>query len=156
MIEFREANIGDITTYFKWLNDPEVRLLSFSNTKVTFKAHQKWFQNKINDKNCIMLVFLSSNNEIGQIRIEKAAFSQAIISISIASEYRGKGYAVEMLNMASKYFHSKNPEFIINAYIKNNNLNSIYSFEKACYKFYKKLKHKGHNCLNYILENANT
>ena len=22
MIEFREANIGDITTYFKWLNDP--------------------------------------------------------------------------------------------------------------------------------------
>ena len=96
-----------------------------------------------------------TNNPIGQIRIEKETLNQATISISISSENRGKGYAADMLKKASKYFHSKNPEFTINAFIKNNNLNSINSFEKALFKFQKKINYKGHDSLNYILENEN-
>ena len=155
MIEFREANISDMNTYFKWINDPLVRSLSFNSKKVAMKVHEEWYINKINDENCLMLLFMNSNNPIGQIRIEKETLNQAIISISISSENRGKGYAIDMLKKASKYFHSKNPEFIINAFIKNNNLNSIKSFEKALFKFQKKINYKGHNSLNYILENEN-
>ena len=155
MIEFREANISDMNTYFKWINDPLVRSLSFNSKKVAMKVHEEWYINKINDENCLMLLFMNSNNPIGQIRIEKETLNQATISISISSENRGKGYAADMLKKASKYFHSKNPEFIINAFIKNNNLNSINSFEKALFKFQKKINYKGHNSLNYILENEN-
>jgi RimJ/RimL family protein N-acetyltransferase len=155
MIEFRKVNINDLNVFFNWINDPLVRKLSFNSKKVTLKEHEKWFLNKINDSNCIMLLFLKANNPIGQIRIEKETLNQATISISISSENRGKGYAADMLKKASKYFHSKNPEFIINAFIKNNNLNSINSFEKALFKFQKKINYKGHDSLNYILENEN-
>jgi len=155
MIEFRKININDMNILFNWINDPLVRSLSFNSEKVDFKVHEKWFTNKINDSNCIFLLFFKSNNPIGQIRIEKETLNRATISISISSENRGKGYSVDMLRKASKYFHSKNSEFIINAYIKENNLNSINSFEKALFRFQKKIKYKGHDSLNYILENEN-
>lgn len=155
MIEFREVNINDINIFFNWTNDPLVRSHSFNLEKVSFKVHEKWFTKKISDENSILLIFFMSNSPIGQIRIEKETLNQATISISISSENRGKGYAVDMLKKASKYFHSKNPEFIINAYIKKNNSNSINSFEKALFKFYKKIKYKGHDSLNYILQNEN-
>lgn len=155
MIEFRKVNINDLNVFFNWINDPLVRKLSFNSKKVTLKEHEKWFLNKIKDSNCIMLLFLKANNPIGQVRIEKETLNQAVISISISNENRGKGYSVDMLKKASKYFLSKNPEFIINAYIKNNNLNSIKSFEKASFKFQKKINYKGYESLNYILENDN-
>ena len=155
MIEFRKANIDDINTYFKWLNDPLVRSLSFNSNKVNLKVHEEWFVNKINDENCLMLLFVNSNNPIGQVRIEKESSTEAIINISISSEYRGKGYSSELLKKSSRYFFDTNPDFTINAYIKNNNLASINSFEKALFKFNKKLKYKGYESLNYILKNEN-
>ena len=84
MIEFRKANIDDINTYFKWLNDPLVRSLSFNSNKVNLKVHEEWFVNKINDENCLMLLFVNSNNPIGQVRIEKESSTEAIINISIS------------------------------------------------------------------------
>ncbi|MDA8849255.1 GNAT family N-acetyltransferase [Flavobacteriaceae bacterium] len=155
MIEFREVNINDINIFFNWINDPLVRSLSFNSEKVSLKVHEKWFLNKINDSNCIMLLFFKANDPIGQVRIEKETLNQAVISISISNENRSKGYSVYMLKKASKYFHSKNPKFIINAYIKNNNLKSINSFEKASFKFQNEINYKGHESLNYILENDN-
>ena len=128
MIEFREVTINDMNIFFNWINDPLVRSLSFDSEKVVLKVHEKWFVNKINDTNCIMLLFFNANNPIGQIRIEKENLNQATISISISSENRGKGYAADMLKKASKYFHSKNPEFTINAFIKNNNFCKKHTF----------------------------
>ena len=153
MISFREANINDKDIFFNWRNEQLVRSFSFNSEKVSLKDHSKWFENKINDENCIILLFLESNNPIGQIRIEKNSLNQAVINISVSRENRGKGYSVDMLKKASKYFHSKNPEFIINAYVKSENLKSINSFEKASFKFQKKTDYKGHESLNYILEN---
>ena len=101
MIEFREVNINDINILFNWINDPLVRKLSFISKKVTFKVHEKWFLNKINDSNCIMLLFFKSYNPIGQVRIEKETLNQAGISISISNENRGKGYSVDMLKKGS-------------------------------------------------------
>ena len=66
-----------------------------------------------------MLVFTNQKNLfIGQIRIEKKTNNEAIIGISIDSNHRGNGYSKEMLKKSSNYFLSQNPNFVINAYIK--------------------------------------
>lgn len=155
MVEFREANVNDLITYFEWINDLTVRSSSFSSKKVSFKVHEKWFTEKLKDTNCMMLIFFEAKSPIGQVRFEKGTFNNALISISISKEYRGKGFSIDILNKASKYFQSKNPKFIIEAFIKKNNLNSIKSFEKASFKFQKELKYKGENSFKYILENEN-
>tara|TARA_B110000503_G_scaffold140872_1_gene232901 strand:+ start:3056 stop:3562 length:507 start_codon:yes stop_codon:yes gene_type:complete len=155
IIKFRKANTDDLRIYFEWLNDPVDRSLSFNTNKVDFKTHKKWFLNKINDRNSLLLVFLYLNNPIGEVRIEKEDLNQSRISISISKENRGKGFASDMLIKASKYFHSNNPKFIINAFIKRSNSYSIKSFKKAGYEYEKTIMYEGHECLKYILINEN-
>lgn len=155
MIEFREANINDSNIYFKWANEPFVRALSFNTQKIDYYTHENWFKSKISDPNCLMLLFFESNSPIGQIRIEKETINEAIINISISDKFRGKGYASIILKKATKYFFTKNPEFIINAYIKNENKASIKSFEKASFGFTERLLFKEFDSLKYTAVNEN-
>ncbi|MEA9413130.1 GNAT family N-acetyltransferase [Flavobacterium sp. PL02] len=67
--------------------------------------------------------------------MQKVSDSDALISISIALEHRGKSYGKEMLEMAADFFLQLNPNFTINAFIKEINLSSKYVFEKAGFKF---------------------
>lgn len=156
MIEFREANIKDIETYFKWRNDPIVRALSFNSEIISYEAHKEWFLNKINDENCSMLLFFDKNTLVGQTRIEKKSLNQSIINISIPSESRGKGYSTSIIKEASRFFLKQNPKFIINAYIKKTNFKSIRAFEKALFQFHQETIFKEDYCLNYIFKNEDS
>lgn len=156
MIKFREANIDDINTYFIWVNDPLVRSISYKTNNVTLSEHKRWFKSKIKDKNSLMLLFEISNKPIGQVRFDKEDINHYVINISISSEFRGNGYGSQILKLASNYFHSLKPGKAINAYIKISNIVSIKSFEKALFKFNKKLQYKGNESFNYILKNENT
>ena len=156
MIKFRHSNLGDINTYFIWVNDPLVRSISYNTNNVTLSEHKKWFKSKIKDENSLMLLFEISNKPIGQVRFEKEDVNHSVINISISSEFRGNGYGSQILKLASNYFHSLNPGIAINAYIKISNIGSVKSFEKALFKFNKKLKYKGNESLNYILKNENS
>jgi len=136
MLNFRNAKIDDIKLYYSWANDESVRKQSFNSKKITFELHEKWFESKIQDENCLMLIFIDTEGiEVGQVRIQKENNSEALIGISVSVEQRGKGYSIEMLKKSSDFFLQKNPNFSINAFIKENNLTSKYAFEKAGFKF---------------------
>jgi RimJ/RimL family protein N-acetyltransferase len=136
MLSYRNANIDDLMLYFEWANEYNVRQQSFDSGIIDLKTHKRWFEKKINDEDCMMLIFQENEkNKIGQVRIQKVNVNEALIGISIANEHRGKGYAKEILSLGSKYFLEQNPEFIINAYVKETNLSSKYAFEKAGFIF---------------------
>jgi RimJ/RimL family protein N-acetyltransferase len=150
MLSFRNANIEDVYLYFDWVNDASVREQSFNNENVDFDSHCRWFENKLNDESCMMLIFFNELNiNIGQIRLQKDKREEALIGISISSENRGKGYAKEMLKMATDYFLKINPSYVINAYIKVANLSSKFAFESAGFEFKKKTVYNNHNSLYY-------
>ena len=151
MLSFRKAQIEDVKLYFDWANDPIVRKQSYQSNSIDYATHSKWFENKIQDSCCLMLIFKNDSNEIiGQLRIQKQSDNNAIIGISIDSKHRGKGYAKEILQMGSNYFLLNNPNFIIHAYIKNENLVSKYAFEKADFEFQNMLNYKNFNSFHYI------
>jgi RimJ/RimL family protein N-acetyltransferase len=98
----------------------------------------------------MLLVFQNQEDEnIGQIRIQKENQNQALIGISIAAEHRGKGYAREMLLLASDYFSEINKGYLINAYIKEQNRSSKQAFEKAGFEFQNIINHE--NCSSFHL-----
>ena len=102
MLNFRNAKIDDIKLYYSWANDESVRKQSFNSKKIYFEVHQKWFESKIQDENCLMLIFIDTECiEVGQVRIQKENNSEALIGISVSVEQRGKGYSIEMLKKAS-------------------------------------------------------
>ena len=155
MIKFRHSNLGDINTYFIWVNDPLVRSISYNTNNVTLSEHKKWFKSKIKDENCLMLLFTVSNKPIGQVRFEKEDFNHWVINISISNEIKGKGYGSEILKMATTHFLNIHSEVIINAYIKTTNIVSVKSFEKASFKRSAILNYKGYESFIYKLKNEN-
>ncbi len=150
MLKFRNAKIDDLVLYFDWANDENVRKQSFNSEKINFETHKKWFESKIQDKNYLMLIFINKEGSpIGQVRIQKENNTDALIGISISDIHRGKGYSVEMLKSSSNYFLHMNPNFSINAFIKQNNLTSKIAFEKADFKFIGMQIYQNHNSYHF-------
>jgi RimJ/RimL family protein N-acetyltransferase len=154
MLSFRKADLADTKLYFDWANDCDVREQSYNSAVIDFENHKNWFESKLDDKSCMMLVFENEENlKIGQIRIQKESDREALIGISIASEHRGKGYAKVMLEMASDFFLVLNENFIINAFIKEKNLTSKYAFEKAGFEFKEIINYENFNSFHYVKNN---
>ncbi len=130
-LSFRLANENDVDLFFNWANDKVVRDNSYNKEKIEYNSHVKWFNNKIKSIDCKFYVFLNKlNEEVGQVRIENLK-SETIIGISIDENHRGHNYAVEMLLKATADFFNQNPNEIIVAYIKINNVASYKSFIKS-------------------------
>lgn len=154
MLSFRKADLGDTRLYFDWANDCDVREQSYNSAVIDFENHKNWFESKLDDNSCMMLVFQNEENlKIGQIRIQKESDKEALIGISIASEHRGKGYARVMLEMASDFFLVLNENAIINAFIKEKNLSSKYAFEKAGFEFKEIINYENFNSFHYVKNN---
>jgi UDP-2,4-diacetamido-2,4,6-trideoxy-beta-L-altropyranose hydrolase len=129
---FRFAQAQDCDLYYQWANDEVVRKNSFNQDAISYENHVQWFKAKLQAVNCYFYMFLDkeTNRPAGQVRIDKSG-DEVIIGISIDEEFRGKSLGVEMLNKASADYQFKNPEAIIVAYIKTENIASYKLFKKA-------------------------
>jgi RimJ/RimL family protein N-acetyltransferase len=151
-ITYRLANINDLETYFKWLNDPQVREFSFSSDKISFEEHCLWFKDKLSNQNFFFYIFQNNQNQlIGQVRIQKTEQYQSTIGISVCSEHRGYGYGKEMLKLATLHFFNLNPNFEINAFIKKENNSSRKIFQSAGFKLVKELLYSNYKSDHFKL-----
>ena len=134
MLTFRRADANDVDLFYSWANDPETRNNSYNKNPIVYSDHVAWFNRKINSDNCWLYVFQDEQaNPVGQVRIEKSGGEETIISISIGKDHRGKGYASEMLAMASGDYLSSFATDTIIAYVFTSNEPSLRSFIKAGY-----------------------
>jgi RimJ/RimL family protein N-acetyltransferase len=151
IINLRRAKPDDVDIYYNWVNDGEVREQSYNSSHVIYENHVIWFNNKIFDKNCLMLIGESHGIPIGQVRFENNdETSTSIIGVSIGEKFRGKSISSRLLQQASEYFLEIFTEFTIEAYIKESNQKSIKSFIKAGFNFSKKVIYQGVDSVLYI------
>jgi len=140
--EIRLITFDDIKDIFVLSNDDFVRQNSFDSEKITWENHQKWFKNKLEDKNCVFYVVKENNNLVAQVRFDKVNKNEANISISLSKDYRSKGYGAKLIKLMSDKMLNDNNIKYINAYVKNENIASIKSFEKADYILKEKYTEK--------------
>lgn len=137
------AAIDDMKDVFDLSNDDLVRQNSFNQDEIDWENHQKWFKNKLKDKNCMFLIVRDFNNNlISQIRFDKIKDTEGDISISISPEFRGKGYGTKVLKAGTEKIFSGQRIKKINAYVKNENVASKTIFEKAGYILMEKDSNK--------------
>lgn len=134
MLRYRRATEEDLELYYQWAGDKEVRSNSFSSDPIPYDNHVSWFKKKIKENSTMMLLFLSEEKPVGQVRIERSG-PTAVIGISIAAEFRGKGLASEMLRTTAELYIKEHPDTAIDAFIKEENQSSINAFQKAGFKF---------------------
>jgi UDP-2,4-diacetamido-2,4,6-trideoxy-beta-L-altropyranose hydrolase len=134
----RKAKTFDAKSIYSLSNEKLVRTNSINQNPISWKEHLKWYDKKIHQKNYDFFVAYNYKNFVGQIRFEIES-SLAVISVSLAKNFRGKGLSSKIISEGSKlvFLNRKNVKKIF-AYIKPENNSSLKAFIKSGYGFLRK------------------
>jgi len=127
-IRVAKINKNDLMDVYNLSNQEDVRAASFNSAKIELKDHEKWFSEKLKDKNTVWLKAVVGQSLAGQIRLD-IENKKALIGVSVGSEYRGRGVASILLQSVITRAKKKKIKFI-EAFIKSINSPSIGLFKK--------------------------
>lgn len=132
-VKIRVVNENDIWTIYEWSNDPVTRSNSFYTKPLNREDHKKWFTNKFDNKESILLIGELEDKAFGLVRYE-IEDNRSVVGINISKDYRGRGLAAKILKLSLQVYHTicDKP---IDAYIKIENLASKKTFEKVGYQY---------------------
>ena len=128
-IKIRSAKENDSKDIFEWRNNELTRQMSHTSEIIEWENHNRWYSNSLNSQSRILLICEDNRNEkIAIIRFDISE-SNAIISINLNPNQRGKGLAKPCL-IGSIEFFSKEYTEIKNliAEIKEDNIASQKTF----------------------------
>jgi UDP-2,4-diacetamido-2,4,6-trideoxy-beta-L-altropyranose hydrolase len=130
-IAFRQAREDDCSLIWEWANEYETRSMSFSSQSISWEEHIRWFAEKMNDPKHVFFVLLTINDEpVGQVRYAIEG-REAVVSMSISSKYRGRGFGSQGIRMTCGELFKNNEIDVIRAHIKPGNLKSVKAFTRA-------------------------
>lgn len=149
-LSLRKITSKDKTLVYEWSNDELTRANSFNSKQISFEEHSIWFDNKLADKNAFYYICETKGTPAGLIRFDLNS-NKLVIGITVDRKFRGK-------NLSSKFI-CKGCETVkqildlpIYAYIKNTNIYSIKSFEKAGFIYEGDLKINDIDSYEYIFK----
>lgn len=129
-ISARLATEDDKQDLFDWRNDP-LTCSMFNNTDmVEWDGHVKWLKSTIERDDRVLVLGLCEGDKVGTVRYDLTD-DHAQVTITINPAWRGKKMATPLFLAAEQFL----PPHInsIHAEIKDNNIPSIKSCEKAGY-----------------------
>lgn len=130
----RDAEEKDCAQVWKWANAPEVREVSFNRESIPWEKHVRWYENKIHGPSCCYYIGMDRNDiSVGQVRYDIQG-KEAVISVSMGSEFQGQGYGSCLIRRGSRKFFASSEADKIHAYIKPGNQASIRVFENAGFR----------------------
>ena len=130
----RPASAADRELLFRWANDAEVRRNSFHPDTIRWDEHVSWFDRTLVGDHRVIWVLEIDGVPAGQARYELVAPGIAEVGISIASEFRGRGHAAELLRRTAPLACSRSGLTTIEAYVIVGNDASRRAFIRAGYR----------------------
>jgi UDP-2,4-diacetamido-2,4,6-trideoxy-beta-L-altropyranose hydrolase len=124
----REATLSDCLLYWYWVNDPTVRESAFQQEPISWESHQRWFQQKLDDPNTVLLLIEAGYGSVGQVRFEREG-SCHTISFSLGRLFRGYRLGKVILSSAIEFFRQKRCCTLVGD-VKILNTSSIRVFEQ--------------------------
>ena len=127
-VTLRPATIDDAPLVFEWRNDPDIQAISGTTKELKMHDHLKWFAARLQESHAesIYMVEGSHAGTIGSARILQDGTSHARISLTIASEYRGRGIGRKVIRLLKKKIDEMSR--IAVARVHTENLTSLRAF----------------------------
>ena len=152
-IRVRRARESDSRLLWEWANEPGVRASSFSQEAIGWEEHLAWFQAKLADKDCMILIGeVSDADPMGQVRINQMPNREAEIHLSVARDFRGAGYGSLLLETALQEVFDSCRITKVHALVRPENLASARAFERAGFLRLGEIQVKGNPALHYCRE----
>lgn len=131
-VALRDAGPHDAQLLWAWANDPEVRAASFGTDPIPLDHHLRWFERRLADPTCRILVAEDGGGPWGQVRFEQVGpDGEATVGVSVADTVRGQGRAAPLLRAATRRLFATTPAESVLAWVKPSNGASLAAFESA-------------------------
>jgi UDP-2,4-diacetamido-2,4,6-trideoxy-beta-L-altropyranose hydrolase len=151
-LRLRRVQEKDCRQLWEWANDPDVRPVSFVTEPISWERHMQWFYTKLGDPNAVLYVVVDSGDApAGQVRYQIDG-ATAAVSISLAPQFRGKGFGQLALKMATEDLFRTTATTQIDAYVKPNNTASLRLFARAGYTRVGVETIRTHEAIHFVLE----
>jgi spore coat polysaccharide biosynthesis protein SpsF len=132
-----------------------VRHNSFHANTIGWEEHCAWFTAKIHDPACVMfLALLDEAHPLGLVRFDMQRHS-ASVSVSIAAEFRGRGWGGRLISKACQALLAARPVARVNAYIKRDNVASQHAFARAGFRREPDVLYQGETAVMMSLRREN-
>ena len=127
-MEIRPAVRSDSKYFYELRNGRDSLAVSPASKKVEFQSHQRWFSQKLTEKDNFMGLILVEGVKAGSVRLERISGSYSI-SVIIKPRFRGMGLCKASMQELHKNF-SKNGIYLV-AKVARNNKGSLNCFRSA-------------------------
>lgn len=130
----REITVFDLVRLFRWANDQQTRSNSLTRTPVRISEHLRWYVRGLSRQRDTRFII---EGAAGTLRPKPMMFcritpdpqGQYVVSVNLAPEFRGKGYATSLLAGGIEHFQKKvGHDVILNATIRQDNIASLALF----------------------------
>ena len=116
-ISLRRAGLNDKELLFKWFNNLDsLKFKIKTDSKISFITHEKWFIERLKDKNTFIWIIECDKRQMGQIRLQYSKYYYEV-DIYIVKDFRKLGIASLALKEAENNLKLKP----LRAVVKNNN-----------------------------------
>jgi len=133
MLQIRMANAHDAQNIYKWRNHPQIRKNSLSTEEISWTSHQRWFEERLNDKHGPILIGEVKGTPVGVVRFDIHQ-SDAEVSIYLVPESGFKGWGGVLLMKSESWLRLKYPKVLrLHANVLPDNSSSIKLFSKQNY-----------------------
>jgi RimJ/RimL family protein N-acetyltransferase len=133
-LSVRPAVLEDRELLFAWANDPLTRAQSFSPAVIPWDTHCAWLASVLDDPGRLLYVVVGAADEpVGQVRFDGCGSGEAVISISLAPAWRGRGLAASAIRLAMDRARRDAGIVKVHAFIRPGNRVSRQAFARAGY-----------------------
>ena len=101
-VTLRKATWEDSRRLWRWRNEKQVRLNSFSTRQIPYETHKRWLKNTLENPATSIWIGKSSTRVCGMVRFNQQPRKTAEIHISVERALRGKGMGAALLGAACR------------------------------------------------------
>lgn len=116
-IGLRRAASTDARFVWEVNNHPSVRAQSISTADIPWESHLPWFERKVADPRARFYVVSLEGADVGVVRIDEGD-TDAVISIALRPEARGRGAGAEAILAATRDLHGGRPGLPVVAWVR--------------------------------------
>jgi len=132
MLRLRRVEEKDCQLLWDLANDPGVRASSFSPEQISWTRHQTWFERKLNDPNCMILIAEDeASRAVGQFRVDETSPREGEIDVSLSPEARGLGLGASLIELGVRSVFASTGIECLHAFVKPENRASMLAFARA-------------------------
>lgn len=131
-LTLRAAKREDGAKLLAWRNDPLTREMSISSAPVTPAEHEAFLARSLDATDRVLCIAEDGGAAVGTVRLDAKASGEWEISLTVAPDARGRGYATRMLRAAEGLARSRGAVRLV-AVLKPTNARSVAAFRGAGY-----------------------